>query len=355
MMQSNQAALPVGRVCAEWSRRHELRAESFLHAIPDLMFLIAADGKYLDFQPGKDIQPYVPPSEFLGRHVQEILPASVAVPCQYLIGRAVDTGQMQCLEYKLLMHGEPCQYEARIVRTRPDQVLALVRDVSAFDPALLVHRQARSYFNSLFGKSPEAVAVAYCGTLIYVNAALAALFGYEAEEALAGCCKLDLIAEESRIELEGLMRGRTLQQAGPWIYRTRGLRPDGSEFDLEVRESDCEQSGKIYCVAGFRDVGCAAQTEKPNVLRLLPAAEKRTGGCDSRAGIQTPFGGPLTTREIEVLSLIAGGNSTKEVASILGIAYKTADAHRTHVMEKLGVHETASLVRFAIRSGLIEP
>jgi len=62
----------------------------------------------------------------------------------------------------------------------------------------------------------------------------------------------------------------------------------------------------------------------------------------------------LTERERQVLVLIAQGNSTKETASQLGISYKTADSHRSRILEKLGVHETASMVRYAIRAGLIE-
>ena len=63
----------------------------------------------------------------------------------------------------------------------------------------------------------------------------------------------------------------------------------------------------------------------------------------------------LTERERQVLVLIADGKSTKEAAARLGISYKTADSHRSRILEKLGVHETASMVRFAIRAGLIQP
>jgi DNA-binding NarL/FixJ family response regulator len=64
---------------------------------------------------------------------------------------------------------------------------------------------------------------------------------------------------------------------------------------------------------------------------------------------------PLSPREREVLQLIAEGKSTKEVAVVLGISVKTAESHRTRMMEKLNVHETASLVRYAIKRGLVQP
>lgn len=63
----------------------------------------------------------------------------------------------------------------------------------------------------------------------------------------------------------------------------------------------------------------------------------------------------LTDRERQVVTLIADGHSTKQVAGELGISVKTADSHRTRVMEKLNIHETASLVRFAVRQGLVRP
>jgi two-component system, NarL family, response regulator NreC len=68
-----------------------------------------------------------------------------------------------------------------------------------------------------------------------------------------------------------------------------------------------------------------------------------------------PAAEPLTAREREVLQLVAEGKTTKEVASVLGISVKTADSHRTHLMRKLDIHDTAGLVRYAIRMGLVRP
>ena len=64
---------------------------------------------------------------------------------------------------------------------------------------------------------------------------------------------------------------------------------------------------------------------------------------------------PLTSRERQVLQLISEGKSTRDVACLLGISAKTAESHRSRLMRKLDIHETASLVRYAIRRGLIQP
>ena len=73
-----------------------------------------------------------------------------------------------------------------------------------------------------------------------------------------------------------------------------------------------------------------------------------------RSGEEAPQD-PLTPREREVLQLIAEGHTTKEIAAALGISFKTAESHRSHLMNKLDIHVTAGLVRYAIRRGLVQP
>jgi len=63
---------------------------------------------------------------------------------------------------------------------------------------------------------------------------------------------------------------------------------------------------------------------------------------------------PLSDRERQVLQLVAEGKTTKEIASMLGISVNTAESHRTNLMEKLDIHDTAGLVRYALRNGVIQ-
>jgi DNA-binding NarL/FixJ family response regulator len=63
----------------------------------------------------------------------------------------------------------------------------------------------------------------------------------------------------------------------------------------------------------------------------------------------------LTAREREILQLIAESHTTREIASRLNISVKTAENHRTNLMNKLDLHDVASLTRFAIECGMIEP
>lgn len=70
--------------------------------------------------------------------------------------------------------------------------------------------------------------------------------------------------------------------------------------------------------------------------------------------VYTPHPSVFTAREVEVLHLLAEGLTTKEIASRLQIAFKTAACHRYRILQKLGVESTVSAVRWAIREGMIQ-
>ena len=88
---------------------------------------------------------------------------------------------------------------------------------------------------------------------------------------------------------------------------------------------------------------------------LSPAVSKMVAASHTQRG-QPRAEGPfelLTPRQREVLQLVAEGLSTKEIASRLNVSVKTVEAHRTELMERLGIHGVAGLVRYAIRMGLV--
>lgn len=74
---------------------------------------------------------------------------------------------------------------------------------------------------------------------------------------------------------------------------------------------------------------------------------------DRKTGVSSISTG-LTSREAEVLQLVAEGSANKQVAAELGISIKTVEKHRDHLMRKLDIHDTAGLTRYAISAGIIE-
>jgi len=89
----------------------------------------------------------------------------------------------------------------------------------------------------------------------------------------------------------------------------------------------------------------------PSISRRLDRIQPITR---DRAGVVHKKVAALTSREMEVLQLIAEGKANKETASELGIGMKTVEKHREHLMEKLDIHDTAGLTRYAISAGIIE-
>jgi DNA-binding NarL/FixJ family response regulator len=83
-------------------------------------------------------------------------------------------------------------------------------------------------------------------------------------------------------------------------------------------------------------------------------AQNRTGKLVDREGKFQKKNNRLSSREIEVLQLIAEGKPNKQVAAELGVSFKTVDKHRQHLMSKLDIHDVAGLTRYAIAEGIIE-
>ena len=89
----------------------------------------------------------------------------------------------------------------------------------------------------------------------------------------------------------------------------------------------------------------------PSITRRLV---RLRSAAPVRAGVPRKKTVQLSSREMEVLQLIAEGKANKETASELGIGLKTVEKHREHLMAKLDIHDTAGLTRYAISAGIIE-
>ena len=102
---------------------------------------------------------------------------------------------------------------------------------------------------------------------------------------------------------------------------------------------------------GIREVNKGHTFFGPFIAKRLPERERKSL---DRAGRPKPRKARLTSREREVLQLIAEGKANKQIAAELGIGMKTVERHREHLMEKLNIHGIAGLTRHAISAGIIE-
>ncbi|MBA4136374.1 MAG: DNA-binding response regulator [Opitutus sp.] len=112
-----------------------------------------------------------------------------------------------------------------------------------------------------------------------------------------------------------------------------------------------KQSSAESLTRAIREVAQGRAYYSPTIARRTTQAAHPTR---DRHGMVKTRANRLTTREAEVLQLVAEGSANKQIADTLGISVKTVEKHRQHLMDKLHIHDTASLTRYAIANGVIE-
>ncbi len=119
------------RLAEDALRRGELRTRALLEATPDMIFQLDRDGRFLDYKAARTDDLVAAPGTFIGRRLDEVLPATVAEATREMLFEALSTGSVQQFEYGLDIAGRGQQrFEARIVPSGESEVLAIVRNVT---------------------------------------------------------------------------------------------------------------------------------------------------------------------------------------------------------------------------------
>ena len=126
------------------------------------------------------------------------------------------------------------------------------------------------------------------------------------------------------------------------------------EYVLRAMRAGC--AGYLLKGSAVSELEVAVRAVARGETYLSPAVSKhvmddyvrRTGGATDPIDALTP-------RQREVLQLVAEGHTSKDIGERLGLSFKTVEAHRAQIMERLGLHDVAGLVRFAVRMGLVTP
>ena len=134
---------------AEALRESESKNRAILEALPDMMFVMDEHGTYLDWYANDPRNLYVPPEQFLGKNIQEILPTDVSKQCGQAFERVLASGLPARIEYSLRIDGEARHFETRIVRCRDRKLLSIARDISELKRAEIELQQLSSQLISL--------------------------------------------------------------------------------------------------------------------------------------------------------------------------------------------------------------
>ncbi|MEA5605693.1 PAS domain S-box protein [Nostoc sp. UHCC 0252] len=163
----------------------EARYKAILDAIPDLMFRISHDGEYLDLK-SEGANVTLSREEIVGKRVQELLPSDVAAISIEAIAKTLDSGTLQTCEYQLPTPLGVKDYEARLVVSGENEVLAIVRDITERKQAEISLQNLAQKFAKAFSCSPDSITISTLqeGRFIEVNDSFVELSGYERDEAI---------------------------------------------------------------------------------------------------------------------------------------------------------------------------
>ena len=200
-----------------------------------------------------------------------------------------------------------------------------------------------------------------------VRAGIRSLLGAMAEvevvgEAASGEEALELAQRQHPdvVLMDIAMRGITgLEAAAAMRERMPSVRVvilsmhSGEEYVLQALRAGA--AGYLLKDAATGELELALRSVMRGESWLSPAVSRQVvEGYVQRVGGE-PVADVLTARQREVLALVAGGKSTKEIAYDLHLSVKTVETHRAQIMERLGIRDVAGLVRYALRTGLVPP
>lgn len=160
-----------------------------------------------------------------------------------------------------------------------------------------------------------------------------------------------VVMDISMPTINGLNAAREIQQSFPKTKTILLTQHDEKQYVSDALDAGVK--GYVLKNQASSDLVQAMKQVSRGLVYLSPGVSQAV--IESYHSKSDKPGARLTLREKQVLQLIAEGKSTKDIASVLAISVKTAESHRTRLMQKLDIHETASLVRYAVRQGIVQP
>ena len=251
-------------------RASESRSQALLNAIPDLMFRLDRAGNFLDYHAEADDM-VLPPEAVIGGNLRQ-LPGEASVVERMLekVAAALDTQQIQTLEYSLPTAGGLKDFEARMVADGPSEVVAIVRDITERQRAeQSLHRWAHMFEHAEWG---VAIGSADGRTLEMMNPAYARMHGFTVEELLRQPIN-SVFAPGTADELTTLIR--TANETGHAVMESMHVRKDGTLFPVQVDLTAVKdaQGNLLYRVANVQDISERKRAE----------AQLRTSEAELRA------------------------------------------------------------------------
>jgi PAS domain S-box-containing protein len=298
----------------------EARLRAITSALPDLVFLLDRDGRFVEFLTVQEMYRYVQPEAVKGKLARDVLPSDVADRFVAAATRTLATGQPQTLEYSFSTRGEHRWFEAR---TAPMELPASRRPVVAVVSRDITDRKLAETLSMRLGRIIErSVIDSRTFRFVQVNQGARENLGYSLEE-LRDLTPLELKPEFTRETFEALikpLRDGTREQL---VFETFHRRKDGSAYQVEVRLQLMRTETPPVLVAIIQDI-----TDRKAVEEQLRQAQKMEAVGQLTGGIAHDFNNLLTII-LGNLDLLGerlerlGGN--KDLGRLVALATEAAD------------------------------
>lgn len=312
-----------------------------------MVFRTRADGTILDFVPGQDAAPYVTPEEFLGKKVQDVLPADIGRRSAEAVQAALRTQATQAYEYQLVEDGVIRDYEARVVPAGENEVFSIVRDITRRRTAERELERTRVLLSAVTESTTAAAFVYQQDGLVYANDAALAITGYSLDETRA-IGFLQLVHPESRKLVADRMRSRLSGKEEPTRYEFKLISKDGAEHWIDAAIGGVvEFDGQPSIVGTALDI----TERKRNEDELRLAREELDHRIEAQTSSSDAYG--LTLRELSVLYLLADAKQDREIADLLGISHRTVQTHVARILKKMGARSRTDASVRAHKEGII--
>jgi two-component system response regulator NreC len=153
--------------------------------------------------------------------------------------------------------------------------------------------------------------------------------------------------------LNGLEATREIKKLFPSMKVLVLTMHDNEEWVFQILKAGAsgyliKDSAMIDLISALRAIDQGDSYLSPSISKKVIEEYIRKAELGEKKGVEDL----LSAREREILQLIAEGNSIPQIASLLCISKKTVEAHKTHIMEKLNIHDKVGLIKYAIRTGL---
>ncbi len=235
------------------------RTQALLAAIPDLVFILSPDGRFVDHKADDVGLLYAPPADFMGRAIDDVLPLDVAQLTHRNMDVAKRTGLTQTYTYQLHVGDELKTFEARLAPCNNGTCLAIVRDIT--DRVQEAYERER--LTAAIDQAGEAILITDInGVITYANPAVYATSGYSHADVIGHTPSIFRSGETPNEVYQQLWN--TILSGNTWKGRLVNHRRDGSLYTEDVTISPVRDSNQAitHFVAVKRDITAELQMEE---------------------------------------------------------------------------------------------